>query len=477
MEFVDYLPIMMFAFLAVLLFSGFPVAFILAGTGLLFGLIGIIFDVFSWAEFGAIPARIYGSLAESLILTAIPMFILMGVVLERSGIAKNLLTGLEYLLGSTPGALALAVVVMGTIMAATTGIIGASVVMMTLMALPAMAEKKYNMEFAAGTIAAAGTLGILLPPSIMLIIMAELLSKSVGVLFKAAVIPGVMLAVFYFLYIIIRCWLDPTLAPVAKVEKNALSAKELSTLLAQSLLPPFALVALVLGSIIFGWATPTEAAGVGAAGAILLSFFTFKPESNSRTSTRAVSEPDTGGTRSKSFRAFLSDALYRTTTTNAMLFAIFIGSTIFAYTFRSLGGDDLIIDFVDHLGLGSWALLLMIMLVVFLLGFFLDWIEITMIVLPIFAPIIADFDFGAHVDSASTIYWFAILMALNLQTSFLTPPFGFSLFYMKAAAGDNIELKQIYRGAVPFVIIQIIGLGLVMAFPEIALWLPNQLAN
>ena len=286
-----------------------------------------------------------------------------------------------------------------------------------------------------------------------------------------------MLAIFYFLYIIIRCWLDPTLAPVAKVEKAPLPVNELFVLLAQSLLPPFALIALVLGSIIFGWATPTEAAGVGAAGAIALSFFTFKPETISKASSRAVGEPGMNVSSAKSFREFLSSALYQTTTTNAMLFAIFIGSTIFAYTFRSLGGDDLIIGFVDHLGLGSWALLLMIMLVVFLLGFFLDWIEITMIVLPIFAPVIADFDFGAHVDPASTIYWFAILMALNLQTSFLTPPFGFSLFYMKAAAGDNIELKQIYRGAVPFVIIQIIGLGLVMAFPEIALWLPNQLAN
>ena len=470
MEFVDLLPLFMFLALAILLFSGFPVAFILAGTGVMFAVIGIFFDVFSWAEFGAIPARIYGSIAESLILTAIPMFILMGIALERSGVARNLLDGLQYLMRGMPGALALAVTLMGTIMAATTGIIGASVVMMTLMALPVMAEQDYDMEFAGGTIAAAGTLGILLPPSIMLIIMAELLSKSVGVLFKAAVMPGLMLATFYIFYILLRATLDPKVAPKRPEAKERLELHALVALLIRSLLPPLALISLVLGSIIFGWATPTEAAGVGAAGALVLSVFARRP---------GMSGGDTRNIQPKreTWFEFLSDVLYRTATTNAMLFAIFIGATIFAYTFRSLGGDDLIIDFVAHLGFGSWGLLMLIMVLVFALGFFLDWIEITMIVLPVFAPIIADFDFGSHVDPALTMYWFAILMALNLQTSFLTPPFGFSIFYMKAAAGDDINLSQIYKGVIPFVIIQLIVLGLVMTFPGIALWLPAKMSG
>jgi len=470
MEFVDLLPLFMFLALAILLFSGFPVAFILAGTGVMFAVIGIFFDVFSWAEFGAIPARIYGSIAESLILTAIPMFILMGIALERSGVARNLLDGLQYLMRGMPGALALAVTLMGTIMAATTGIIGASVVMMTLMALPVMAEQDYDMEFAGGTIAAAGTLGILLPPSIMLIIMAELLSKSVGVLFKAAVMPGLMLATFYIFYILLRATLDPKVAPKRPEAKERLELHALVALLIRSLLPPLALISLVLGSIIFGWATPTEAAGVGAAGALVLSVFARRP---------GMSGGDTRNIQPKreTWFEFLSDVLYRTATTNAMLFAIFIGATIFAYTFRSLGGDDLIIDFVAHLGFGSWGLLMLIMVLVFALGFFLDWIEITMIVLPVFAPIIADFDFGSHVDPALTMYWFAILMALNLQTSFLTPPFGFSIFYMKAAAGDDINLSQIYKGVIPFVLIQLIVLALVIAFPDIALWLPAKMSG
>ena len=477
MDFADLLPLLMFAALALLLFSGFPVAFILAGVGLLFGMIGMLFDVFSWSEFGAIPARIYGSLAESLILTAIPMFILMGLVLERSGVARNLLDGLQYLMGRTPGALALAVTLMGTIMAATTGIIGASVVMMTVMALPLMADQDYDMKFAGGTIAAAGTLGILLPPSIMLIIMAELLSKSVGVLFKAAIVPGLILATFYVLYILLRAVFDPQAAPQRVVKTERLETPELIKLLMRSLLPPLLLIGLVLGSIIFGWATPTEAAGVGAAGALLLSLFGRNQRAVSHAASSHAASCHADRQKEETWFGFLSDVLYRTATTNAMLFAIFIGATIFAFTFRSLGGDDLITDFVEHLGLGPWGLLMMIMALVFLLGFFLDWIEITMIVLPVFAPIIEGFDFGTHVDAGNTAYWFAILLALNLQTSFLTPPFGFSIFYMKAAAGDAIRLGQVYRGVIPYVIIQLIVLGLVMAFPQIALWLPTQLAN
>ena len=447
----DYLPAFMFAALAVLLFTGFPVGFVLGGVGLMFGFIGIYFDVFSQIEFFNLVLRVWG-IADNLVLTAIPMFIFMGTMLERSGVAANLLYCLQVLLRRTPGGLALAVTVMGTILAATTGIIGASVVMISLMALPVMLERRYNMELTTGTIAASGTLGILIPPSIMLVVMADLLGRSVGTLFVAAIFPGLILSAFYFIYIFTLCSLKPHLAPPLPEEMGPKTTRELVELLLKGFVPTIFLIFLVLGSIVLGWATPTEAAGVGAAGATLLAVLNRKLN-----------------------LSMLKDVVERTALTNGMLFFLFIGATAFSYVFRSLGGDDLIEDFIYSFGIGPWGILAILMLVTFLLGFFFDWIEITLIVLPVFAPILAGLDFGDHVPRMEIIYWFCILMAVNLQTSFLTPPFGFALFYMKGVAPPEVRLAQIYRGIIPFVMLQLVGLGLVMAFPEIAMWLPRTL--
>ena len=452
--FVTYLPIFMFLALGILLFTGYPVAFVLGGIGLAFGFIGILVGEFHVIQFFNLELRIWGGIAESLVLTAIPMFIFMGTMLERSGVASDLLHCLQVLLRRVPGGLALSVTLMGTIMAATTGIIGASVVMMTLLALPVMVKRDYNIPLATGTIAASGTLGILIPPSIMLVIMAELLARSVGNLFVAAIIPGFMLAGFYMLYILVLCGFKPKLAPPLPEDEGPDTAGGMILMVLRSFIPPLFLVFLVLGSILFGWATPTEAAGVGGAGSILLAIFKRRLTFN-----------------------VLKDVLERSALTGGMLFGIFLGATCFSYVFRALHGDDLVVHTVEQLGLGPWGLLLMIMAIVFFLGFFFDWIEITLIVLPVFAPIVAALDFGAHVDTFEVTYWFAILLAVNLQTSFLTPPFGFALFYMKGVAPPEVRIQQIYKGIIPFVLLQLLGLGLIMAFPDIALWLPRVLLN
>jgi tripartite ATP-independent transporter DctM subunit len=284
--------------------------------------------------------------------------------------------------------------------------------------------------------------------------MAELLSRSVGNLFVAAIIPGFMLAGFYMLYILILCGFKPQLAPPLPEDEGPDTALGIVVMVLRSFIPPLFLVFLVLGSILFGWATPTEAAGVGGAGAILLAVLK----------------------RRLSFRV-LKDVVERSALTGGMLFGIFLGATCFSYVFRALRGDDLVIGMVESLGLGPWGLLLMLMALVFFLGFFFDWIEITLIVLPVFSPIVAALDFGDHVMQREMVYWFAILLAVNLQTSFLTPPFGFALFYMKGVAPPEVRIQQIYKGIVPFVLLQLAGLGLIMAFPDIALWLPRVLLN
>ena len=451
MTFVDLLPIVMFGALAILLFSGFPVAWVLGGLGVAFGAIGIYFGVFSFIEYFNIVSRIWGNAAESLILVAVPMFIFMGTMLERSGVAKDLLYCLQVLLRKTPGGLALSVTIMGTIMAATTGIIGASVVMMTLLALPVMLERGYNTPLATGTIAASGTLGILIPPSIMLVIMADLLSISVGTLFLAAIGPGLILAGLYLVYIYVRCSIDPSLAPPLPDDIGPRTRIALYAMVLRSFIPPIMLIVFVLGSIFAGWATPTEAAGVGALGALLLAVFN----------------------RKLNF-GVLKDVLERSALTIGMIFGIFIGATAFSYVYRSLGGDDLVHHYVSQAGFDSWGLLIMMMVLVFLLGFFFDWIEITLIVLPLFAPMMRTMDFGTHIPGVDNIIpWVAILLAVNLQTSFLTPPFGFALFYMKGVAPKSVRIQEIYRGIIPFVVLQLIGLLAVIWFPELALWLPE----
>jgi len=454
MDFWDALPLIMFVVLGCLLFSGYPVAFVLGGVALTFGSIGVIGDMFSPIEFFNILPRIWGGVAENPVLTAVPMFIFMGTMLERSNVANDLLNTLQILLRRVPGGLALSVTVMGTILAATTGIIGASVVMMTLLALPVMLARGYNKELATGTIAASGTLGILIPPSIMLVIMADLLAISVGNLFVAAIFPGLILAGLYMLYILVLSRLRPKLAPSLSDTEAPGSTAELAVLIVRSFVPPVFLIVLVLGSIFAGWATPTEAAGVGAAGSTLLAY---------------VNRQLTG--------EVLRDVCERTALTGAMIFFIFVGATAFSYVFRSLGGDDVILDVIENTGFGSWGVLFLLMGTVFFLGFFFDWVEITLIVLPVFGPIFELLDFGEHVAQADKIYWFTILVAVNLQTSFLTPPFGFALFYMKGVAPPTVKLQNIYRGIVPFVTLQLIGLGIVLAFPDVALWLPRQLLD
>ena len=451
MTFVELLPVVMFGALAVLLFSGFPVAWVLGGLGVSFGAIGIYFGVFSFIEYFNIVSRIWGNAAESLILVAVPMFIFMGTMLERSGVANDLLYCLQVLLRKTPGGLALSVTIMGTIMAATTGIIGASVVMMTLLALPVMLDRGYNTPLATGTIAASGTLGILIPPSIMLVIMADLLSISVGTLFLAAIFPGLILAGLYLVYIYVRCSIDSSLAPPLPDDIGPKTRTALYAMVLRSFIPPIMLIVFVLGSIFAGWATPTEAAGVGALGALLLAVFN----------------------RKLNF-GVLKDVLERSALTIGMIFGIFIGATAFSYVYRSLGGDDLVHHYVTQAGFDSWGLLIMMMVLVFLLGFFFDWIEITLIVLPLFAPMMRTMDFGTHIPGVDNIIpWVAILLAVNLQTSFLTPPFGFALFYMKGVAPKSVNIQQIYRGIIPFVVLQLIGLLAVIWFPELALWLPE----
>ncbi len=451
MTFVELLPVVMFGALAVLLFSGFPVAWVLGGLGVSFGAIGIYFGVFSFIEYFNIVSRIWGNAAESLILVAVPMFIFMGTMLERSGVANDLLYCLQVLLRKTPGGLALSVTIMGTIMAATTGIIGASVVMMTLLALPVMLDRGYNTPLATGTIAASGTLGILIPPSIMLVIMADLLSISVGTLFLAAIFPGLILAGLYLVYIYVRCSIDSSLAPPLPDDIGPKTRTALYAMVLRSFIPPIMLIVFVLGSIFAGWATPTEAAGVGALGALLLAVFN----------------------RKLNF-GVLKDVLERSALTIGMIFGIFIGATAFSYVYRSLGGDDLVHHYVTQAGFDSWGLLIMMMVLVFLLGFFFDWIEITLIVLPLFAPMMRTMEFGTHIPGVDNIIpWVAILLAVNLQTSFLTPPFGFALFYMKGVAPKSVKIQQIYRGIIPFVVLQLIGLLAVIWFPELALWLPE----
>lgn len=443
---IDILPLLMFPALAICLFSGYPVAFVLGGIGLLFGLIGMGFDIFNFKEFFLINSRIFGGVVENMVLIAVPMFVFMGLILERSGIAQELLRSLQILTKKTPGGLAMSVTLLGTVVAATTGIIGASVVMITLMAFPAMLAANYEKSFSSGTIAAAGTLGILIPPSIMLVIMGDLLSISVTDLFMTALIPGLMLAALYLIYILIS---NIRHKPV-EINEPTDRQQEISVL--AGFFPAVFLIALVLGSIFAGWATPTEAAGVGAFGSLLLAI-----------------------AKKKMSLSKLWEMSDETIKTSGMIFGIFVGATAFSYVFRSLGGDDLIVNFMNDFSGGPWVVISILMALVFLLGFFFDWIEITLIVLPIFAPILAGLDLSGHVETANVLPWFAVLVAINLQTSFLTPPFGFALFYMKGVAPKSVRMEDIYKGVIPYILIQIFGLLLVMGFRAIALWLPSML--
>jgi tripartite ATP-independent transporter DctM subunit len=444
----DYLPMAMFLTLGCLLFSGYPVAFVLGGLALLYGLIGYFLGVFSLIEFFNFLPRIWGQAAENLVLVSVPAFVFMGIMMERSGVAADLLYTVQVLLKRVPGALALAVTIMGTILAAMTGIIGASVTMMTALALPTMMRQGYSHSLACGTIAASGTLGILIPPSIMLIIMADLMSVSVGNVYMAAWGPGLALVGLYVLFVVTLAAVKPSLAPPLPPGLLHVPKREMAPLVLKAFIPPVFLIGLIKGAILFGWSTPSEAGAVGGFGAILLALF------NGRLNYSTM-----------------ESVCHATARTVAMIFFIIISATCFAYVYRSLGGDDVVDDLITSAGLGPWGLLFLIMGIVFFLGFFLDWIEITLIVLPVFAPLVINLDFGDHVAREHMIYWFIILMAVNLQTSFLTPPFGFALFYLKGIAPREIKIQSIYLGIIPFVLLQCSAVIVVILYPEIALWL------
>ncbi|GAW34174.1 sialic acid TRAP transporter permease protein SiaT [Roseovarius sp. A-2] len=450
---VDALPLAMFAALAAGMFTGLPVAFVLGGVGVLFGGLAILLGEMPMIMFFNLVPRIWGGIAENLVLVSVPSFIFMGTMLERSGLAEDLLSALDRVLHRMPGGLLLSVTGLGTIFAATTGIVGASVVMMTTLALPSLLRAEVNGGLAAGTIASSATLGILIPPSIMLVVMADMMSVSVGRLFLGAVLPGLLLAGLYALYIFVTALLRPHMAP-RRAPMIADDDTPLALLILRGLMPPVILILAVLGSIFGGIATPTEAAGVGALATLLLAAL-----------------------KGRASWAVIDDVCQRTARMVGMIFFIFIGATAFSLIFRILGGDEVIEGIIAALGVGPWGTLGLIMAVMFVLGFFLDWVEITLIILPVFTPIIVGLDFAPHVARGDVIFWFAILIAINLQTSFLTPPFGMSLFYLKAIAGRQIAMGTIFRGVLPFVLLQLVGLGLVMAFPEIALSLPDRMLN
>jgi tripartite ATP-independent transporter DctM subunit len=454
------LLLLSFCFIGFLLL-GVPVGFSLGGSSVVTTVVAIALDVqfgtFSGLDFqvfSLVVNRIYG-LMGNWVLVALPMFILMGNFLDKSGLAEKLMHSLGLVTRQFPGGLALSVTLIGVLLAASTGIIGASVVLLGMVSLPVMMNAKYNKSLAVGTVCSAGTLGILIPPSIMLIIMADRLQLSVGDLFLGAIIPGVILAGLYALYIVGYAIVKPAFAPPVKLEKGQ-EAKGGISALALAIFPTLALILLVLGSIFYGIATPTEASGLGAAGAMILA------ASNKRLNMKVIRE-----------------SLEGTLHTIGFLFAIFIGATCFSLVLRLLGGDELITELVQNWDVGDYTKITVILFIVFLLGFFLEWIEITLIILPIVGPAILQMNFPWMVDtgmdpsSRPSLVWFCILSAMTLQTSFLTPPVGFALFYVKGVAPKEISIGDIYRGVIPFIILQLIGLILLMIFPKLVLWLPS----
>ena len=451
---VEFIPLLMFGVICLVLLAGFPVAFSLAGTALIFAGIGILTGTFEGAFLGAIPNRLYGDMTN-MTLVAVPLFVFMGVLLEKSNLAQDLLSNMAEVIGGFRGSLAISVIFVGALIAASTGIVGATVIAMGLISLPIMLSRQYDPSLSAGTICATGTLGQIIPPSIALVILGDVLSAayqqsqlsvgnfsartvSVGDLFMGAIIPGLILVVCYALYVVIRAYLSPKIAPSQEVTIVSGRWKIMLT----SLLPPFVLISSVLGSILLGIATPTEAAGVGAFGAVLL----------------AIS-------KSSLTRKNLTEAVETTTEITAMVFMILLGSSIFSLVFRGFGGDDLITSIFAELPGGAFGAVLVVMVIIFLLGFILDFIQITLVVVPIVGPALL----MLGVDPI----WLGIMIAINLQTSFLTPPFGFALFYLRGVAPDSLATKDIYRGVIPFILIQLGVLIALAIFPELVTALPE----
>jgi TRAP-type mannitol/chloroaromatic compound transport system permease large subunit len=510
----EALDLLMFASACLLLMSGFPVAFTLAGTALLFGFIGQAVGVFDIGFFYALPQRIFGTMTNE-VLMAVPLFVFMGTMLERARIAEDLLENMARLFGSLRGGLGVSVAIVGALLAASTGIVGATVVTMGLLSLPTMLKRGYDPALASGSIAAAGTLGQIIPPSIVLVLLGDVIANayqkaqleqgifspetvSVGELFAGSLIPGLVLVSAYIIYQLVIAIVQPHKAPPAKAEK----AVALSAILS-ALLPPIFLIISVLGSILGGIATPTEAAAVGAIGTILLAgdrllggnlwvrsgvFGLFALVALTSTFDLRLERDDIGllsamamGTAlllcaviafslARSLwaahqSAVLKSVMQSTMHTTSMVFVILIGAALFSLVFRGLGGDETIKALLEDLPGGKWTAIALVMLIMFALGFFLDFIEIIFVVVPIVGPILLAMD----IDPV----WLGVMMAINLQTSFLTPPFGFALFYLRGVAPPSVTTGQIYRGAIPFVLIQISMLALLAVFPQLATWLPE----
>ena len=438
----EFLTVAMFATLIVAICLGHPLAYTLAAVAALFGLldngfnIPALFDMFANNTWG---------LMNNYVLVAIPLFILMAQLLDRSKVADQLFEALYVVLGGLKGGLGLAVVVVCTVFAATTGIIGASVVAMGLLATPALLKKGYQKELTSGIICAAGTLGILIPPSIMMVVyggLTGLKETSVGNLFAGSIFPGLLLAGLYFLYILVRCQLQPELGPpISREEAGRWSAAQKWAMTLKSMIPPLALILAVMGTILAGVATPTEAAGMGAAGAAVLAIF-------NRKFTWTV----------------IKESCFATLKTTSMVMMLFIGGKFFSTVFLSMGGGDVVADVLVGSGLNRWVALSIMMAIVFLMGMFIDWAAILLVTVPIFMPIAMELDFNP--------LWFSLLMCVNLQTSFLTPPFGYALFYFKGVAPEGYTMMHIYRGIMPFVLLQLVGLMLIALFPAIVTWLP-----
>lgn len=454
----DWIPLIMFAVVCLILLTGYPVAFTLGGTALLFAAIGILTNTFDSSFLLTLPSRIFG-IMTNYTLIAVPLFVFMGCMLERSKVADQLLDTMAKLFGSLRGGLAFSVIIVGMLLAASTGIVGATVVTMGLLSLPTMLKRGYHPQVATGLICASGTLGQIIPPSIILVLLGDVLSTayqqaqlemgifspetvSVGDLFVGALIPGLMLVTLYSLYIVALTWWKPETVPAIPESERETNLPALLKQVVKVLIPPIALIIAVLGSILSGAATPTEAASVGAMGSIVLAI-----------SQRQLNIP------------MLKEVMLNTLRITSMVFIIFVGASLFSLVFRGFGGDDVVRAILNDLPGGAFGAIFMVMLVMFLLGFILDFIEITFVVVPIVAPILLMMDISP--------IWLGIMIAINLQTSFLTPPFGFALFYLRGVTPDSIPTSQIYKGVIPFIIIQLIGLGVLAYWPGLATWLPN----
>lgn len=454
----EYMPLIMFFCVGLVLLSGYPVAFSLGGTALAFATLGHFTGTFDQAFLTALPNRLFGVMTN-FTLIAVPLFVFMGVMLERSKVADQLLDTMALLFGSLRGGLGISVTLVGMLLAASTGIVGATVVTMGLLSLPTMLKRGYDPKIATGTICASGTLGQIIPPSIILVLLGDVLSSayqqaqldmglfspdtvSVGDLFAGALIPGLMLVVLYIAYLLVIALLKPQQVPAIPKAERQISALELFYRTLKVLVPPLVLILLVLGSILTGAATPTEAASVGAIGAILLAI------------------------QQRQFNLRILWEVMRTTTeVSSMVFMILIGASLFSLVFRGFGGDDLVRDLLTDLPGGTFAAILIVMLVMFLLGFILDFIEITFVVVPIVGPILLAMDISP--------VWLGVMIALNLQTSFLTPPFGFALFYLRGVAPPDIKTTDIYRGVAPYIAIQLVAICLLAMWPQLATWLPD----